>query len=142
MSKFAALAADVATPYRVELLDPLTDEPIKDASGNPAYIDVFSTDSVQGRAFDATERKKVTEKAIKGRSADLPDQLEANFAKAAKLTKAWHLVDPATGTVLDVPCNADNALELYSEPGMSWLFSQVWVGATNPANFMKRSAKN
>lgn len=142
MSKFAALAADVATPCRVELLDPITDEAIKDKKGNPAYIDILSTDSAAAREFDAGERRRVTEKAIKGRSADLPDQLETNVAKAAKLTKAWHLVDPVSRDVIDVPCNAENALELYSEPGMGWLFSQVWVGAANPANFMKRSAKN
>lgn len=142
MSKFAALAANVATPYRIELVDPITDQPIKDKKGNPAYIDILSTDSAAAREFDAGERKKVTEKAIKGRSADLPDQFETNIAKAAKLTKAWHLVDPMSGEVIDVPCTAENAVELYSEPGMGWLFSQVWVGATDPANFMKRSAKN
>lgn len=142
MSKFGALAANVATPYRVELLDPISDDPIKDKQGNPAYIDVFSTDSEAGRAFDKEERRKIVDRAAKGRAADLPDQYEMNAAKAARLTKGWRLVDPASGEVLDVPCNAENALELYSEPGMNWLFVQVWTAASNAANFMQRSPKN
>lgn len=138
MSKFGGLAASVSAPHRVELIDPITDQPIRDKKGNPAYIDVLSTDSAEGRAFDAGERKKFSERAVKGRAGELPDQLDLNIAKAARLTKGWHLVDPETSEAIDVPCNADNAAELYSEPGMNWLFTQVWVAAANTANFMKR----
>lgn len=139
-SKFAALAANVSTPFSVELLHPVTDEPIKDKAGKAAFIEILSVDSPEGRAFDAIERKRLTEKAVKGRAGDLPDQLDQNQLKAAKLTRKWHLVDPTTGEVLDVPCSEANARELYAEPGMSWLFSQVWVGATNTGNFMKKTS--
>lgn len=140
-SRFAALAANVATAFTVNLIDPVTDAPIVDKEGKPAFITIFSTDSEVGRSFDRDERKKATERVAKGRAGDITDQLEQNIEKAAQLTKAWYLVDPETREIIDVPCNADNARELYSEPGMNWLFTQVWVAAASPANFMKRSPK-
>lgn len=143
-SKFAALAANVADTFRVELIDPITDAVLTDAQGNPAYIDVLSTDSEAGRAFDREARARAVRSARKSRSGmpDDVDQLEENQQKCARLTKGWHLVDPHTRAPIDVPCNPANAAELYSEPGMNWLFVQVFAGAANPGNFMKRGSPN
>lgn len=141
-SKFAALAANVADTYRVELIDPITDATLTDKDGNPAYIEVLSVDSETGRAFDAEARKRAFRAARKSRTGmpDDIDQLEENQQKLAKLTKGWRLVDPNTREIIDVPCNAAHAAELYSEPGMNWLFVQVWSGAANAGNFMKRTS--
>ncbi len=142
MSKFAALAANVADTYRVEIIDEITDEVLKDKDGNPAYIDVLSTDSDAGREFDRELRAKQRRSAMKSRNGmpDDSDPLEENQRKLARLTKGWHLVDPNTREVIDVPCTPSNALELYSEKGTNWIFVQAWVGATKAANFMKRTS--
>lgn len=139
-SKFAALAANISDTHRVELIDPISDDVLRDKDGNAAYIDVLSTDSEPGRAFDADARKRAFRSARKSRTGmpDDIDQMEENQQKLAKLTRGWHLVDPSTRETIDVPCTAANALELYSEPGMNWLFQQVFAGAANAGNFMRR----
>ncbi|GEM_PF-2107430 len=141
-SKFAALAANVSQAFRVEIIDQITDLPIIDKDGKKAFIEVLSTDSDAGRAFDKDQRAALRRKAMKSRNgmAEPGDQLEENIQKCAALTKAWHLVDPATREVIDVPCTAENAAELYAVPGMNWLFVQVWVAANDAANFMTRSS--
>ena len=141
-SKFGGLAASVSDTFRVELIDPITDDVLRDRDGNAAYIDVLSTDSEAGRAFDAEARKRAFRSARKSRTGmpDDIDQVEENQQKLARLTKGWRLVDPTTREVLDVPCTQANALELYGEAGMSWLFVQVFAGAANAGNFMKRGS--
>lgn len=142
-SKFAALAANVSQTFKVEIIDQITDKPIIDKNGNPAFIEVFSTDSDAGRAFDKEQRAAYRRKAMKSRNgiAEPGDQLEENVAKCAALTKSWHLVDPGSREVIDVPCTLENAAELYGEAGMNWLFVQVWVAANDAANFMNRSSQ-
>lgn len=140
MSKFAALAADVAATFRVELIDPISEDVLRDRDGNAAYIDVLSTDSEEGRAFNAETRQRVFRSARKSRTGT-PDDIDPdgeNQKLLARLTRGWHLVDPATRETIDVPCTAANALELYSEAGMGWLFTQVLAGAANAGNFMRR----
>lgn len=142
-SKFAALAADVSDTYRVEIIDQVTDDILRDKDGNACYIDVLSTDSEVGRAFDTESRKRTFRSARKSRTGmpDDIDQLEENHQKLAKLTRGWYLVDPSTREPMDVPYSPQDALELYSEPGMNWLYVQVWAGAANAGNFMKRPSK-
>jgi len=140
MSKFSALAANVADTYRVELIDPISDDILRDIDGNAAYIDVLSTDSETGRIFDAEARQRAFRAARKSRTGmpDDIDHLEENQRKLANLTRGWYLVDPNTREKIDVPFSAKDALELYREPGMNWLFVQVYSGAANAGNFMKR----
>lgn len=141
-SKFAALAANVSQAFKVELIDPVSDAVIKDKGGKVSFIEVYSIDSEAGRKFDKDQRAIVARKSMRSRNGivEPTDQLELNVAKCAALTKSWHLVDPANGEVIDVPCNAENAAELYSAAGTSWLFVQAWVGANETANFIKRSS--
>jgi hypothetical protein len=142
MSKFGSLAARVSETFHVELIDPVTQEAIRDQAGNAAFIEVLSADSEEGRAFDRERAVVFRKQAARTRSAALEtiDQFEENIAKCARLTRGWHLVDPATQDVLDVKFSRENARELYSEPGMNWLFMQVWVAANDAANFMRRSS--
>lgn len=142
MSKFAALAANVADTFRVELIDPISDDVLRDRDGKPAYIDVLSADSEIGRAFDAEARQRAFRAARKSRTGmpDDIDQLAENQRKLARLTKGWHLVDPHSRDVLPVPFTEKDAGDLYAEPGLNWLFTQVWAAAANPANFMKRNS--
>jgi len=142
MSKFSALAANVAESFRVELINPVTDDILRDKDGNPAFVDVLSTDSPAGREFDTEARQRAFRSARKSRTGmpDDIDQLDENQRKLAKLTKGWNLVDPHSGDVIDEPCTQASALELYREPGLNWLFTQVFAAAANAGNFMKRNS--
>ncbi len=142
--KFGNLAADVSKPFVVELIDPSTEEVIRDATGKAAFIAVWSADSDQGRKYDKAKRKDLMLRIKKSRTGkvDPDDALEENIAKLAVLTDSWHLVDRVTGEVIDVPCTPENAADLYSPPGMGWLFVQPWVGANDAANFLPKPSKS
>ncbi len=142
-NKFGSLAADVSKPFRVFLIDPSTEEIIADNTGKQAYIDIWASDSEFGRDYDKAKRKDLMIRIRKSRTGkvDPDDALEENIAKCAALTDAWYLVDRVTGEAIDVPCNPENAADLYSPPGMGWLFVQPWVAANDAANFLPKPSK-
>lgn len=135
--KFGNLAANVEQTFKVEILDPISDMPLQDNAGVVAYVEVLSADSETGRLFDKNRRRASTQRVMRGAQV-VDDQLEENQTKLAKLTRSWHLVDPMTREPIDVECNEQNALELFTDGGMQWLYRQIWVGASNTANFIKR----
>lgn len=142
MSKFGALAAAVSETFRVTIIDPATDQPLKDRDGKEAFIEVISFDSDKGLAFDKSKRTSQVQRAMRGASRVAQDDpLDEMQAKLAHVTVSWHLVDPETLEPIDVPCNEQNALELYTANGMQWLYRQVFVGANETANFMKRPSR-
>lgn len=143
MSKFASLAADVSKPYRVELIDPVTEEVITDKSGKVAYVDMWSTDGPQARQYGKAKRKELGSRirASRNGKVEQDDPLEENMALAAFLTAGWYLVDRMTGEQIDVPCTAEDAADLYSPPGMGWIFTQAFVGSSSAANFLPRPPK-
>ena len=143
-SKFGSLAADVSKPFVVELIDPSTEEVIRDKSGKAAFIAVWSSDSEKARQFDKAKRKDLMLRIKKSRTGKVEpdDALEENIAKLAVLTQDWYLVDRLTGEPIDVPCTPESAADLYSPPGMGWLFVQPWVGANDAANFLPKPSKN
>ncbi|WP_158669510.1 hypothetical protein [Bradyrhizobium guangdongense] len=159
MNKFASLAADVSKPFRVELIDPVTEEVIRDNSksvvdptdpdglrmvGKAAYIEIWAADGEKGRAFDKADRKALMLRIKQARNGKVEpdDALEKNIAKCAALTASWYLVDRLTGEPIDVPCTVENAADLYSPPGMGWIFVQPWVAANDVANFLPRPSKS
>ncbi len=143
MSKFGNLAANTSEVFRVEIIDAASDEVLRDKDGKAAYIDVLAADSIEGRAFDRDRQMVYRKKAARTRGG-VPDVdvLEENVAKCAALTRDWYLVDPVTREQIDVPCSRSNAVELYSAPGMHWLFIQPWVALNDAANFIRSSSKN
>ena len=142
MSQFAAMAADTTQPYRVEIRDPRTDQVIRDHNGNPCYVDVLSTASKQGREIEKRKRRDLTKRLVRSRSGNIEpdDQVEANMELLAHLTVRWHLVSPFTGDVIEVACNPENAMALYSDTGMEYAYTQVWFAANSLANFMPPSS--
>jgi hypothetical protein len=136
-SKFAALAADVSASFKVELRDPRTDMVLRDGDGNASYIDVLSTDCERAREFEKGKRKDLRQRIMRSRTGtiDTSDQIEDNIALLSILTVGWHLVD-LRGEVIDIPCTPDNAAELYSEPGLAYVFNAVWFAANSVANFL------
>jgi len=134
MGKFGSLATS-DEPLRVYLIDPVTDDMIRDEDGKASYIDVLPSDGDRGRAWDKAQRKA----AVSGADAETP--FEQNASKCAHLTTGWYLVDPNTSQPIDITCTPANAREFYMLPQTNW-FVQVWVKAIGIGNFMKRSAKS
>jgi hypothetical protein len=134
-NKFDALAAEVDVPFKVFLIDALTDEPIK------AYIEVLSDNSTEGQLFDKEQRRLTSTRLMSGRKEAVAsdDSVESNKRKTARLTRSWYLVNPGTKEVIDVPCTQENALELYMSNRTHHIWQQVWMGAIEPGNFIKRS---
>lgn len=143
-SKLGGLVADVAETHKVTLIDPVSDLPITDKQGQPSYVEVLSVDSAVGREFDKLRRSQATQRALRGRNQLLAadDQLEENWAKLARLTRGWYLVDPATQEPIDLPFSEAAALEVYSGAGTAWLYRQVWLAAADTANFIRRSSRS
>lgn len=144
MSKFGSLLANVAVPFKVELIDPATDAVIRDKNGKASFIAVWSMDSAKSRDYDKSKRKDLFLRAKASRTGSVPpdDALDQNIAKCAFLTDSWYLVDPVTLDGIDVPCTAENAVDLYSSPGAGWIFIQPWVEASSTANFLQRPSQN
>lgn len=140
MSKFGSLKANVEMTFKQEIISPLTGDVLRDKAGVASFIEVYSADGPIGRKFDKENRAAQMRQARTG-DIDPVDQLEVNIKKCAALTKDWYLVDPVTHDQLDVKCTHDNALECYSDPGLSWLFLQPWMAANKTANFMQRPSK-
>jgi hypothetical protein len=139
--KFDALAAEVDVPFQVILIDALTDKPIEDKQGKRAYIEVLSVDSTEGQLFDKESRRVTNSRLMSGRKEAVAneDSVDTNKAKTARLTKSWYLVDPSTQLPIDVPCTQANAKELYFSNRTHHIWQQVWMGAIEPGNFIKRS---
>jgi hypothetical protein len=139
-NKFGSLVADVAKPFRVELIDPSTEDVIRDKAGRAAYIDVWAADGEQARQFGRQKRKDLNLRIKQSRNGKVEpdDALDANIAMCAALTADWYLVDRLSREPLDVPCTLENAADLYSPPGMGWIFVQAWSEANNAANFLQK----
>jgi hypothetical protein len=137
MSKFGSLVARVDQPHKENIISPLTGAVLKDKDGNPAYVEVYSSDSKLGREFDL-EQRSARQRQLRVGDFEPTDDLATNQRKCAALTKSWYLVDPVTLDGIDEACTHDNALALYSDEGAGWLFVQVWVASNRTANFMQR----
>lgn len=141
MSKFGSLSSGMAASYRVKLIDPLTDMPLKDKDGAQAYIDVQSAQSETGRSFDRMRQQASLSRMNLGTVVeDEADPLKQNAEKLAALTVGWHLVDPVTKEALDVECSREAAAELYILPHAYPFYLQGWVAAHRSGNFMKGSS--
>jgi hypothetical protein len=138
---FDGLAAEVDVPFKVTLIDALTDTPIEDAQGNKSFIEVLSVDSTEGQLFDKEGRRVTNTRLMSGRKEAVAneDSVETNKRKTARLTKSWYLVDPSTKEEIKVPCTQANALLLYMSNRTHHIWQQVWMGAIEPGNFIKRS---
>lgn len=141
MSKFAALAADVASAFRMPVISPLTEEPIKDKEGKEAYVELLSADSEAGRKIDRVQSIAAVRKLRSGRNLQDEDDLsEGQIDKLVALTVGWYLVDP-DGNPMDVPFSERDARELWNAQGMAWLRRQAWVFVNTAGNFIKRPSK-
>ncbi len=137
MSKFSGLELGVDEPHRLVLVNPVTRQPMRDAKGNEAYIDHYSSDSEIARKHQrAIQRRRL---AMRGRAKITPEELEAESSDIlAALTAGWYLVD-LKGNVIDMPFSQENARELYSNPAVGWLREQLDESTADRANFSQGS---
>ena len=119
------------------VVSPLTRQPLRDAKGNEAYIEHYSSDSeIACKHQRAVQRRRL---AMRGRAKITPEELEAEAVDIlAALTTGWHLVD-LKGNVIDLPFSQENARELYSNPAVSWLREQLDESTADRANFSQGS---
>lgn len=138
MSKFSGLALAVDKPQRMALLHPVTRQPLRDADGNEAYIDLWSGDSEVARK---QERAITTRRlAVRGRTKITAGEIEADAVDMlVALTAGWRLLD-LDGRPIDVPYTSQNARELYQEPALAWLRAQVDEFCGDRANFSPASS--
>lgn len=136
--KFAALELSVDNPSRMTIVHPTTRQPLRDAEGKPAYIELYSADSEIRRKHDrAVARRRL---AMRGRGKITPEELEAEAVELlAALTTGWHLLDLA-GDVVDVAFTPENARELYAATKMTWLREQVDEYVGDRGNFSGASS--
>jgi hypothetical protein len=119
------------------LKHPVTNQPIRDAKGEEAYIDLLSLDSQKALAFDRVAGDRRLERLARARSVPTSVEFEAEQTdRMATLTTGWRLLN-IDGTAMDVPFTEANARELYAFP---WIRQQVALFQGNLANFVKASS--
>lgn len=142
-SKFAAMTLPVDKPARMTIVHPITRNPMRDAEGKEAYVDVYSADSEVARKHQRTTQRRRLNVAQRGGRAKISvEEIEADATDfLAVLSAGWYLL-ALDGAVIDVPFSIENARELYAAGGMSWLREQVDEFAADRGNFSQASSTN
>ena len=122
------------------LVHPVTRQPIRNGSGDPAYIDHYSSDSEIAKKHQRNiQRRRL---AMRGRMKITPEEIDAEGVDIlAALTVGWHLID-LKGNVIDLPFSQENARELYSNPAVSWLREQIDESTADRGNFSQGSSSS
>src|SRR3990167_4014457 len=138
--KFAGLELEVDRSVKVRILHPVSRQPLRDAAGAEAYIEMHSGDSEVARKHQRNvARRRI---AMRGRGKITPEELEAEGVELlVALTVGWRLV-ALDGGALDVPFTQDNARDLFSSPRMTWLREQVEEAVGDRENFRQASSTN
>lgn len=138
--KFGGLSANISDAFKMPIISPVTDAPLKDKDGKEAFIELLSADSDIGRRIDRERTTALTKRQLRGKIAGAADNaIEQNYATIASLTRGWYLLDLA-GNPIDVAFSEQNALELYSSPETAWIYRQAFVAVNEVANFIKSSS--
>lgn len=137
----AGLGASVETPQRMIIDHPKTKTPlINKQTGEPAYIDVYSSDS----EIAQKHRRATGNKRLSRRNKNAPITMEelddGGAALLAALTAGWSLATLDGDPIPDFACTPENAKALYAAPEMQWLTRQVDEHSGEVANFVKDSS--
>ena len=131
------LAVD-SKPRRMELRHPNTGEVIRDAEGNPAFIDLYSSDDpvadhVRRDLYDDVMSPSKGRKNKPRLSMEEAFESQANLMAA--LTASWYLVDPRTKEPIAIECNYENCKKVYGDRRVLWIREQADEFANDRANF-------
>lgn len=140
MAKLEDLELEVDKPSRMTLLDPVTNLPMKDKAGKEAYVDVYSSDSDIARKI----KREIKTSRLRMRNANALNgqKLEDEEVQLlAALTAGWYLVS-RVGEPIELDCTRDNALKLYANHKMAWLYDQIDAHAAARGNFSKAASNS
>ena len=135
--KFAGLALATDVAQRMTIIHPGTRQPLRQADGAEAWIDLHSIDSAAARkTIRAQQDRRLRMRAARATA----EELDADAVELlAALTAAWSLCS-LEGEAIDVPCNAANAQELYAMPALAWLREQVDSFVADRGNFRRAAS--
>ena len=137
MTRFAKLALATDTPRRMTICHPATGEPLVDAEGRSAFLDLLALTSAPAqKARNAIQQKRIDARVRRVTVAEAEDEA---MSVLAACTKGWHLVG-LDGAHIDVECTPAAALELYTTTGMRFLAEQATIFADNAGNFLPGSS--
>ena len=132
-NKFAGLGLAVDKPFRLVLVWPVTNKPIKDKDGKESYVDVWSAESDVARKYHRDLAQRRIENGDAG-PRSIEELEAADISRLAALTADWYLVNP-DGTPTDVPFSPDNARDLYAAAATTWIKDQVENATVQRRNF-------
>lgn len=132
--------ADLVVPdttSRMTIMHPFNGQPLRDAEGNEAWIDLLHLHGTIGRGHD----REVTDRNIRPGAAPVTTEMaQADFSeKLARITKGWRLLT-IDGALMEIECTPAACRFLYADDGPTWLRSQVVNYASSLANFRRPSS--
>jgi hypothetical protein len=132
----SALSLAVDKAQRMPLLHYQSRQPLRDAEGHEAYIEIYSSDSDIARKHNReTQRRRLN---MRGRGRLSPEELEAEATDLlVALTTGWFLLTP-DGEPLGLPFTAENARKVYDK--VTWIREQVDEFAADRGNFTPASS--
>lgn len=137
MIDFSQISISVEKPARVLLVHPGTRAPLICADGEQAYIDVVSEDSDRAQA---AQRETYDRRVKVGKPSTSPaeDLEQTEISSIVASTTGWKLNFSLRkgGEPIDIPFTEENARQVYSSPGMAWIFAQVNAFRKDRANFV------
>jgi hypothetical protein len=139
MSRFARLALDTDTPRRMTIRHPATGEPMVDAAGREAFLDLLSLSGTAANKARARAQQRRIDNRVRRVTVE---EAEAEALQVlVAVTKGWHLVG-LDGEAMDVPFTPEAAAELYAEPGLRFITDQATLFADTGGNFLPSSSTN
>lgn len=138
MNKLQGLELEVDAPSRMTILHPKTNLPLVDSAGEVAWIEVYSTDSDVARKF-GRDAKTARLRTRNPNSVTGETMENEEVELVASLTTGWRLLD-LKGEPVDLPFTRGEAVSLYGNHKMHWLFEQVVTFANSRANFSPASS--
>ncbi|MFL9823435.1 hypothetical protein [Rhodoplanes sp. SY1] len=141
IKNWGGLAANVTIPCRMTIRHPATGQPIVDAAGRQAHVDLLSQDSGPGRQLFKDRTAAEIDRLARGeKTAAGPDPIDDQVETLAVLTTGWHLVDPVTREPIDYAFDGPaSARALFAAPELAWLRRQAWSHVVDERNFMPAS---
>jgi len=124
-------------PYRMTLKHPATGEPIVDADGAKAYIDIYAPTSVKAKEWNKARFIEAKKDAKKNKKPE-PTYEEAQEKGAswfATLTAGWYLVNPKTGEG-DAEFTFEKAVGIYADHRAAWIIGQINDALEDDSNFL------
>jgi hypothetical protein len=129
------LAADASRPSRMTVINPDTEQALRDGNGEECWIEFLSIDSEAGRKIERLRQGTLLRRMRSGRTRlEDEDPIEYQADMLTALCTGWNLGSEAR-------FSSGAARDLFSSPEFGWLRRQCWVYVGSEANFIRRSSR-